>query len=57
MKVVLVSGAAMVQTRKDASMFAAEDVGLLGEVCSPTDDVVLAGENILDVEGLFLRLA
>ena len=49
MKVVLVSGAAMVQTRKD--------VGLLGEVCSPTDDVVLAGEDILDVEGLFLRLA
>ena len=34
-----------------------QDVGLLGEVCSPTDDVVLAGEDILDVEGLFLRLA
>jgi len=34
-----------------------QDVGFLGEVCSPTDDVVLAGEDILDVEGFFLRLA
>ena len=33
-----------------------QDVGFLGEVCSPTDDIVLAGEDILDVEGLFLRL-
>jgi hypothetical protein len=34
-----------------------QDMGLLREVCGSTDDVVLAGEDILDVEGLFLRLA